>query len=78
MQILSILVEIIIVIVAIKTAQLKKKSYAYGFAVTFAIYVIFDSVREFRVQVPQSLLDILFLIATVSALWAMWKLYKSK
>lgn len=78
LQSIAIILEIIIVVVALYAAQTKKKKFAYGFALTFAIYVIFDTARQFNLSISQDLLHVLFLVASISALWSMWQLYKSK
>lgn len=77
-ELLSIILEISIVVIALFAAQAKKKKYAYGFALTFGIYVLFDSARHFNLTISSDILDLLFLVATISALWSMWRLYKSK
>ncbi len=78
LQFIAILLEIAIVLVAVLAARAKKKTFAYGFALTFALYVLFDTARQFDLAISQDLLHSLFLIATLSALWSMWQLYKEK
>ncbi len=78
MQMLAIILEVLIVIVALKAAQFKKTKFAYGFVLTFGLYVLFDSARQFNLPIPQDLLHILFFIATVSALWTVWQLSQLK
>ncbi|MDD5649917.1 MAG: hypothetical protein PHF86_05770 [Candidatus Nanoarchaeia archaeon] len=77
-QLIAVFIELIIVILSLIIAVKKKKVYGYGFAITFAIYVFYDSVSLFLIEIPEMLLSILFFIATLSALWAIFKLYKLK
>lgn len=78
LELLSIILEAAIVVVCLMAAQSKKKRYSYGLALTFGMYVVFDSARRFSLSVPQGVLDILFLIATIAAFWAVWSIYKAR
>ena len=69
MLIAAIVVECAVAIIAILGA-LKGRSHLYGFAFAFAIYVLYDLGRLFRLC--------LFLLASISALIAVWGLYKEK
>ena len=76
-EIISIIIEVVIVITALVLAITKRKTYGYGFALTFAIYVLFDSNRQFGLEIPQATLDVLFLAASISALWSILLVYRS-
>ena len=76
LQPVSIILEAIIVIVAIAIAVRKKKCYGCGFALTFAIYVYYDSAKYFGWGALSAWLYPLFFVATVSALFSMISLYK--
>lgn len=76
--VLSIIVEIIIVIVSLKLAFSKKKIYGYGLALTFGIYVLYDSIRQFDLEVSPLAAELLFAVASFSALWSVWTIYKGK
>ncbi len=76
--ILSIILEAIIVILCLMTVRSKKKNYIIGLAITFAIYVFYDSVRLLNISVNPLLKEGSFLLATIFALWAIWKMYKLK
>ncbi|HRN96658.1 MAG TPA: hypothetical protein PLD54_04385 [Candidatus Levybacteria bacterium] len=78
LQNIAIILEVAVVVIALLAAQSKKKKFAYGFALTFAIYVVFDAARQFNLGISQDTLHFLFLIATLSALWSVWQLYKLK
>ncbi len=75
MLIASIFFEIAVVIITLMTAR-SGKPYLYALSFTFAIYVLYDSARLFQVDVQQGILSFLFLCASVSALIAVWGLYK--
>jgi len=76
LQFVSIALEAIIVILTLLTAIKKKKTFAYCLALTFAIYVFYDSAKQLQLSIPADALYALFFVATVSAAWAMWKIYK--
>ena len=75
MLILSIILEAAVAILAILAAR-KRSPYFYGLAFTFGIYVLYDVARMMQINVQEGLLSVLFLIATVSALVAVWGLYR--
>ncbi len=75
---ISIVIEVLIVFVALGIAVSRKKAYGYALALTFAIYVLFDSNRHFGWGIAQNTLDLLFLLATVSAFWAVLSIYRRK
>lgn len=75
-QLISITMEFAIAILALLMGVQKKKAYGYGFAVTFGIYVFYDLARLFAFTVPEGVLTAIFFVATVSALFAVWDLYK--
>lgn len=74
LQYASIILEAAIVVIALLAAATKKKTFAYGFALTFAIYVFYDLAKLVPLSVPDAVLYPLFFVATVSALWAIWKI----
>ena len=75
MLILSITLEAAVAVLAILAAR-KRTPYLYGLAFTFAIYVLYDLAQLAQVDVEEGVLSVLFLIATVSALVAVWGLYR--
>lgn len=76
MLILSIILEVAVAVLAIMAAR-KRTPYLYGLALTFGIYVLYDLARIMQVNVQEGILSALFLLATVSALVAVWGLYKA-
>ena len=75
---ISILLEAIIVIICLMTFISKKKKFAIGLALTFAVYVFYDSIRLLNISMPPLVQEGSFFVATLSALWAVWSIYKSK
>ena len=71
----SIVLEAVVALIAILAAQ-RQRPHLYGFAFTFGVYVLYDLARFLGWNVEQGVLSALFLAATVSALVAMWGLYK--
>lgn len=74
MLIVSIILEFAVAVIAALAAR-QGRSYMYGLAFTFAAYVLYDLARYLNWSVEGSLLSWLFLLATLSALFAVWGLY---
>ncbi len=77
MLIAAILIEAAVAVVAV-LAALKARPYLYGLALTFAIYVLYDLARLEGWNVGEGVLSVLFLIAALSALIAVFGLYREK
>ena len=77
MLIAAIVVECAVAVVAVLGA-LEGRPHLYGFALTFAIYVLYDLGRLLHWNVGEGILSVLFLVASLSALVAVWGLYKEK
>ena len=77
MLIISIILEATVMIVAVLAAR-QGRPYMYGLAFTFGAYVFYDLARFMRWDVEGPLLSGLFLIASTSALVAVWGLYKDR
>jgi len=77
-QFISIFTELVIAILGSLIAIKKKKVYGWGITITFAIYVFYDFVKLIGTSINASLLSILFLTATMSALWFVFNIYKEK
>ncbi|MCX5657226.1 MAG: hypothetical protein NTZ48_03230 [Candidatus Omnitrophica bacterium] len=74
----SIMLEVAVFVLGIMLATVKKRVYGWGFALTFAIYVFYDLVNFLNLNVSQTITYLLFFISTLSALWALWWVYKEK
>jgi len=77
MQLVSIVLEAVIAMIAILAAH-PGRLYLYGLAFTFAAYVFYDLAHLLEWDVAEPLLSGLFLLATISALVAVWTLYRDR
>ena len=75
MLLVSIVLEAAVAIIAVLAAR-KGKPYVYGLAFTFGAYVLYDLARLLQWDVQGGILSGLFLLATASALIAVWGLYR--
>jgi len=75
LQPISIALESVVTLLALLSA-VKGRSYLFGFAVTFGIYVYYDLARYFTWPTSESVLSGMFFVATLTALYSMWILYK--
>lgn len=76
LETISILLEIIATCLALLAARRKK--YMYGLTLTFAIYVFYDLSRYYAWPIDRMVREVLFLIATVSAVFSLWKIYRKR
>jgi len=77
LQLLSIAIELIIGIVAVITA-LKGRKYMFGLAFTFIVYVVYDLSKIYPFGTIEDYASVLFFLATISALWSVWGIYRQK
>jgi len=77
-QYISIALEAVIVIISLLAAIVKKRYSCYGFALTFAIYVFYDTVKLMNINTFDYVIYPAFFIATLSALWAVCVIYTGK
>ena len=77
MLVISIILEAAVAVVAALAAR-AGRPYLYGLAFTFAAYVLYDLARFLQWQVEGPLLSGLFLVASITALLAVWGLYRDK
>ncbi len=75
MLIASIILEAAVAVIAALAAA-QGRPYLYGLAFTFAAYVLYDLARLMQWPVEGTALSVLFLAATVTALIAVWGLFK--
>jgi hypothetical protein len=75
MLIVSIVLEAAVAVLAILAAR-KGKPYVYGLAITFGAYVLYDLARLLGWNVEGGILSGVFLLATISALVAVWGLFR--
>ena len=74
---LSIALELAVAIIAAVAAS-RGRPYLYGLAFTFAVYVLYDAGRLLGWNVGKGVLSVLFLLASASALYAVWGLYREE
>lgn len=73
----SIVLEAAVAVLAALAAA-KGRPYLYGLAFTFAAYVLYDLARFMQWAIEGSWLSVLFLAATLTALYAVWGLYRER
>jgi len=78
LQNVSILLELAVTILGLLIWLQKKKSYGAFIFLTFLLYMVYDASRLWSLAIPELVLRIIFAIASLSVLIAVWKLYKSE
>lgn len=73
----AIALELAVAVIAALAAS-KGRPYLYGLAFTFAVYVLYDLARLLHFDVKGGVLSVLFLLASASALYAVWGLYREE
>jgi len=74
----SILLELAVAILGLLIWIQKKKIYGALIFVTYVLYMVWDISRLWGLAIPELILRILFAIASISILVAVWKLYKTE
>jgi len=72
----SILLEMVVALLGVMLATMKQKRYGWFIALTFLLYVFYDLAFFLSLQISQDLLYYVFFIATLSILWAIWKIFR--
>ena len=75
MLVISIILEALVAIIAILAAR-KGKPYICGLAFTFGAYVLYDLARLLQWDRSAGFFPSFILLATVTALIAVWRLYR--
>jgi len=75
---ISIVLEAVVVILALMTAIKKKAAYGWGLAFTFLVYVFYDLARIQGWEISTSVMILSFLAATISAVIAIYLIYKKQ
>jgi len=76
LQVVSISFEVLVALLGLLLLIQKKKAWGAGIALTFAIYVYYDLANLFKFSVAQDILRLVFFIASLSVLWAIWRVYE--
>ncbi len=72
----SIAIELIIFAFGIILALQKKKIFGWFIALTFGIYFFYDLFRFLDTAISPDILSVIFFIATISILCAVWLIYR--
>jgi hypothetical protein len=76
LQIIAVLIEVVITVIAVLLATRQQKPYGWGIAVTFGLFVLFDAIRIFSLPVPDAAQALSLLVACGSMLYAVWLMYR--
>ncbi len=77
LQTFSIMVEMAVAIVGLLIWLQRRKTYGGYIFLTFTIYGFYDIIRLWGLGVPEIILRILFAVASVSILVAVWRQYRA-
>ncbi|MFZ3148476.1 MAG: hypothetical protein WA137_05495 [Methanothrix sp.] len=55
--------------------SVKKKMYGWCIAVTFVLYVVYDLANLMALNISEDTLYMIFFVATLSILWAVWNVF---
>lgn len=72
---ISIFLEMVVAVLGVALAVSRKKVYGWFIALTFALYVFYDLANLISLNISKDLLYLLFFVATVSILWAVWSIF---
>ena len=75
LHLLSILLEAVVAALGIMLAIGKKKIYGWCIALTFVLYVVYDLANLLALNISQDTLYMIFFVATLSILWAVWNIF---
>ncbi|WP_292369925.1 hypothetical protein [Methanoregula sp. UBA64] len=76
-QILAIIIECAVVVVAVLIATQKKKVYGWFIALTFALFALFDVIRIIFADALSGIHAGLLFVACASMLYAVWLMWKN-
>jgi hypothetical protein len=76
LQIIAVLLEVAVMVIAGGIATRQKKSYGWYIAVTFGLFVLFDIGRLFSLPLPDAAHALIFLVACGSMLYGVWLIYR--
>jgi len=77
-QFIASLAEIVIALVALLIATRKKKTYGWFIALAFGLLVVFNFARIFALGVPPAGDAMIFLIAGLSMVCAVWMVWTER
>ncbi|MFZ1126866.1 hypothetical protein [Methanoregula sp.] len=74
-QMIAILLECAVVVIAVLIATRNNKTYGWLIAITFALFALFDIVRIFIPYDFPLLYSLILFVACASMLYAVWLMY---
>jgi hypothetical protein len=74
----SILIELAVAILGLLIWIQKKKAYGALILLTYVLYMVWDISKLWALAIPELVLRLLFAVASISILLAVWKLYKTE
>ncbi|MGP8103012.1 hypothetical protein [Methanoregula sp.] len=74
-QIIAILIECAVVVIAVLIATRNNRPYGWLIATTFALFALFDGIRIFFPNGFPRLYSLILFVACSSMLYAMWLMY---
>lgn len=78
LQVISIFIEMIVVLFGVLIALRKKHVYGWLIALTFGIYVAYDTAKYLSMSVASDMLYAAFFIASLSILIAVYLIFVGK
>ena len=78
LQIIAVLLEGAVAVIAVVIATRQKKYYGWCIAVTFGLFVLFDIGRLFSLPISDEAHALIFLVACGSMLYGVWLIYEEK
>ena len=75
LHLLSIFLEAVVAALGIMLAIGKKKMYGWCIALTFVLYVVYDLTNLLALNISQDTMYMIFFVATLSILWAVWNIF---
>ncbi len=76
LQVIAVILEVAIAVIAAVIATRQKKSYGWCIAVTFGLFVLFDIGRLFALPLPEAAHALIFLVACGSMLYGVLLMYR--
>lgn len=76
LQIIDVFIEVAVTVIARVIAIRHQKSFGWCFAVTFGLFVLFDTGRIFALPIPDAAHALIVLVACSSMLYGVWQLYR--
>ena len=74
-QIIASLAEVIVAILSFLIATKKKKTYGWFMGITFSLLVVFNFARVFALEISAEGYALIFLVACLSMVYAIWLMW---